>query len=152
MLYMESRKSFEVGSMKKFNSLPSVKKYSANYHLCRVPKIIHSANKFLPSVKKHSANTYLCWVPKIFAECIYFVECFLCDTGQRFYLSSARNNAQSKVQHSTNSKSPVVVLEYPFLKFSKLDWLTMGDWRRRATKTDAHVNPFLSHWTDTPIE
>ena len=104
MLYMESRTSFEVGSMKKFNSLPSVKKYSANYHLYRVPKIIHSANKFLPSVKKHSANTYLCWVPKIFVECIYFVECFLCDTRQRSYLPSARNNTLGKGSALGNSK------------------------------------------------
>ena len=65
MLYMESRKSFEVGGMKKINSLPSVKKYSSNYHLCRVPKIIYSVNKSLPSVKKHSTNTYLYQVPKI---------------------------------------------------------------------------------------
>ena len=63
MLYVESRKIFEVESGKKFNSLPSVKKHSANHNLCQVPKIIHSAKKSLPSVKKYTQQTF------IFAEC-----------------------------------------------------------------------------------
>jgi len=65
MLYVESRKFFEVESGKKFNSLPSVKKHSANHNLCRVPKIILDKEIFAECKKIHSANIYLCRVPKI---------------------------------------------------------------------------------------
>jgi len=55
MLYVESRKNFEVESGKKFNSLPSVKKHSANHNLCRVPKIILGKEIFAECKKIHSA-------------------------------------------------------------------------------------------------
>ena len=77
MLYVESRKNFEVESGKKFNSLPSVKKHSANSHLCRVLK-------------------YNALGKELFAVCIYFAECFLYDTRQRPYLPSVRKNTLGK--------------------------------------------------------
>ena len=73
MLYVESRKIFEVESGKKFNSLPSVKK------------------TFIFASAKNSTLG-----KELFAECIYFAECFLWDTRQRPYLPSARNNTLGK--------------------------------------------------------
>jgi len=105
MLYMESRKSFEVGGMKKFNSLPSVKKYSANYHLCRVPKITHSVNKSLPGIKKTlDKHLSLSSAKNNTLNKKLFAECFLCDTRQRSYLPSARNNTHGKGSALGNSK------------------------------------------------
>ena len=116
MLYMESRKSFEVGGMKKINSLPSVKKYSSNYHLCRVPKIIYSVNKSLPSVKKHSTNTYLYRVPKIihstknYLLSVFILPSVFCVTlGKDLICQVPETIHSAKVQHSGTQKFPVVI-------------------------------------------
>ena len=102
MLYVESRKKFEVKSGKTFNYLPSVKKHSANHNLCRVPKIIHSAKISLPSAKNSTLGK------KLFGECIYFAECFF-GTLDKDLMCLPETIHSAKVQHWGTQKFPVVI-------------------------------------------